>query len=398
MDWEVYLGLMDSRTELRRFSRLAGGVAVVCIVIGLLFWPIIGQANWAIVLVNFSYFTGITWAILVLGIILRITSARWGAYLYRLAATVTTSFLPAAAALLLVVIVSQFAVFYWTEESHNFYLNSTFFTARNVLYFILLYGVARAIFNASKPQKLSTASAINNRLLLLGFAFIVLYVYGGTMFFWDFGMMLYPHFTSTIYSLFTLAASLYGGIAALILMIAFLRRYAGATLFTDEHVKNLGTLMLGFVPVWLWLWGAEGYIIYFVNIAEETEPFYLRIFSEHLPTYVAMVFLTLVIPFHLLIWRKVRNNPRYITMIAVFPLLGLWLQRYLQVTPALVEEGRSASISLIHPANFIFTLGILTAFLFLLFRALSKYPEALHAAEETVLEEDLVITQAQGWR
>lgn len=389
---------MDNSAELGRFKRLAAGVAVVCLPIGLLFWPLIGSSNWGIVLTNFSFFTSITWAILVLGVILRVTSARWGAYLYRLTATIMTSFLPAAVVLLVAIIGGQFSIFYWTEESHNFYLNSTFFTARNLLIFIIIYGLGRAIFNTSKPDKLRTAPAVNNRLLLLGFALIFLYVYGGTMFFWDFGMTLDAHFTSTIYSLFNLTASLYGAIAALILIIAFLRRYVGATMFTDEHVKNLGILMLGFIPVWLWLWGAESYIIWFVNIAEETEPFYQRMFGEYLPTYVMMVFLTLVAPFFILIWRKVRANPRYITMTAAIPLVGLWLHRYLQITPPLVAEGRSADILVIHPANLVFTLGILAAFLYLLFRALGKYPEAIHWAGETIADEDIVITQAEGWR
>lgn len=394
---------MDYKAAFGRASVLGAALFAVGMAGWVGSWAMLDKPPWAIFVSLLALFTGMTQAPFIVAILLRTASANWGARLYRLTALIALSFLPIALIMLAVIFIARSTVIPWAGEADaHFWYHPAFFIARQLVFFGLFYGLTFWLFRTSQLKGPEGAATGNHRLLLVGMFTAVTFVLGATMFSWDLGMTFNHHYADTIYGVYYIMTSFFAGTALLILVMTWLNKMVGTGFFTPLHYRNLGSLATALTIICFYGWWSQFFPIWYANLPEETNAIYLRIFSRWGLAYGIMMVLVSVIPFISLLFKRVRESASGLSILAVIILTGLWIQQYLYSAAPLIEDEMAADLSVISPTNLALTAAIAGAFLFLLFRNLSRHPNAFlaPAAEDgsgTEADADYLFTQPEGW-
>src|SRR5256885_16687944 len=81
--------------------------------------------------------------------------------------------------------------------------------------------------------------------------------------------------------------------------------------------------------------GEEVLVILGGNLPEEASFIFYRLIGPWKPVGVAVFFLVLVIPFVGLLGVKPKRSPPILLAFAVTSLVGIWLERYLEIVPSI---------------------------------------------------------------
>lgn len=381
----------------------------VVAVAGIFSFLISKEPPWNILLSNFIYFLGITQGALVVAVILRLSSAKWSNIFYRLASPIALAFLPIGTVMLITILLFKDSIFYWTDKAvyHHPWFDISFFMIRSIVPFLLFYLIAWLLFRNSQPQYLlrnpryykiiSDETAFNKLHIRLGFLLLIAFVVNETFFSWDLGMTLNPHYAETVYSVLYIGSSVLGGTAALIVLMWFSKNYLDVKVFKAEQFSNMSQFLLGLVLIVGYLRFSQFFPIWYANMPLETKALYLKIFSAYKPVFALALTFTGVIPFILLIFSKIRSSDRALSIVSGFILVGLWLDSYLATTPPLAEKHVITNTFILSPVNIVFSLGVLSGFIFLLTYFFLKNPRSMPATEEAV-EDDMLVVKAEGWQ
>jgi hypothetical protein len=79
----------------------------------------------------------------------------------------------------------------------------------------------------------------------------------------DWLMSLEPEFYSTIFAFYCFAGLFVSGIAAITLLVLLLRGRGLLPQVNEEHLHNLGKLVLGFATFWAYIWLSQYLLIYY---------------------------------------------------------------------------------------------------------------------------------------
>lgn len=166
---------------------------------------------------------------------------------------------------------------------------------------------------------------------------------------WDFAMSVAPMWHSTIFGPYFVAGAIFSGIAALLIVMAILRKVLGLEQYlTWHHFNNLSKLLLLMSLLWLYFTLAEHLTVWYGNEPKEMAVFGAKTRSRYAPFFWGMVVLNFVVPFVLLGIRRLRSIGT-----AVFAsscvLVGMWLERYLIVVPTLGNPRLSSASSFYAP-------------------------------------------------
>jgi Ni/Fe-hydrogenase subunit HybB-like protein len=154
----------------------------------------------------------------------------------------------------------------------------------------------------------------------------------------DFSMAVVPMWHSTIFGPYFVAGAIFSGIAALIIAMAFLRRFLHLEAYLHPlHFQNLGKLLLLMSLLWSYFVFAERLTVWYGNNAEEMPAFWSTQRGRYAPLYWTMVVCNLVIPFALLSIRRFRTITGCVIASAGV-LVGMWLERFLIIVPSLANK------------------------------------------------------------
>ena len=166
---------------------------------------------------------------------------------------------------------------------------------------------------------------------------------------WDFAMALAPMWHSTIFGPYFVAGAIFSGIAALLIVMATLRKVLQLELYlTAHHFQNLAKLLLLMSLLWLYFTMAENLTVWYGNQPEEMAVFGARTRSRYAPYFWATVVLNFVVPFVLLGIRRLRTI-RNATIAALSVVVGMWLERFVIVVPTLANPRLAAASSFYSP-------------------------------------------------
>lgn len=155
---------------------------------------------------------------------------------------------------------------------------------------------------------------------------------------WDFAMAPVPMWHSTVFGPYFVAGAIFSGIAALIIAMAFLRRF----LHLEEYLKpihfdNLGKLLLLMSLLWIYFIVAERLTVWYGNQTSEMATFWSIQRGEFALLFWTMVFCNFLIPFPLLAIKKLRTITG--TVIASSTIvIGMWIERFLIIVPPLEHK------------------------------------------------------------
>jgi molybdopterin-containing oxidoreductase family membrane subunit len=166
---------------------------------------------------------------------------------------------------------------------------------------------------------------------------------------WDFSMALAPMWHSTIFGPYFVAGAIFSGIAALLVVLAALRKILHLELYlTQRHFHNLAKLLLLMSLLWFYFTMAENLTVWYGNEPKEMAVFGARTQAHYAPYFWATVFLNFVVPFVLLSVRRLRTIATA-TVASVCVLVGMWLERFVIVVPTLANPRLAAASSLYTP-------------------------------------------------
>ncbi len=353
---------------------------------------------WQALLVNFLFFTGLAQAGVVLSALVQATSARWARPLKR-AAEATAGFLPVSLVLLAVLLAGLPAWAPWAgaaDHTRQGWLATSWFAAREGAGFLLLLGVSAAyLYHSVRPdvgllQELDRRPVDGPASRLVArwcgsavereagqrrqsqLAPVVLIAYGWvfSLVAFDFVMALDRHWYSTLAGGYFFTGNLLGGVALLALAAACRERLGLAAHVGRRQLHDLGTLLFGFAILWAYLLWSQYLVIWYGDLPEETAFVAHRLQGAWAPVTWLAVGLMFLLPFVVLLSRRVKTSARGLAAVAAAVLAGLWLERFVLVAPSLASGG---GLPLGLP-ELLVTAGALGAFVLCYARVLETVP------------------------
>lgn len=208
------------------------------------------------------------------------------------------------------------------------YLNIEFFQIRGAGYLVLCLATASILARSTGGRLAGGAAAL--ALPLLGFA--------GTFAAVDWMMSLEPHWYSSVYGLEVLAGQAVAGLAAAVIWTVSVSRARCAEI-SEQTWRDIGNLLLAAVCFWMYLVATQFLIVWSGNLAEET-PWYLTRSRGGLQWVItAIVLFHFVVPFALLLSRRIKQHPRSLACVAWLLVVMHAVELWWLVVPAFPRSG-----------------------------------------------------------
>src|SRR2546425_3858570 len=106
-------------------------------------------------------------------------------------------------------------------------------------------------------------------------------------------------------------------------------------LISPKQLHDLGKLCFGFSVFWAYLMWAQFLVIWYGNLPEETYFIFYRLIGPWKPVGVAVFCLVFLAPFIGLLGVKPKRHPPTFVAFALASLVGIWLERYLEIVPSI---------------------------------------------------------------
>jgi Ni/Fe-hydrogenase subunit HybB-like protein len=318
---------------------------------------------WGFYIVDFVFWIGISHAGTLISAILRLTDAGWRKPVTRAAEAITV-FALAIGGMFPIIHLGRAWLFYWLVPYPNARLLwpnfrspllwdltaiVTYLTGSVIyLYLPLIPDIAQLAQHAKGwrgflYRKLAigwTGSdwewhALERAIKLMAGIILAVAVSVHTVVAWDFAMSIAPMWHSTIFGPYFVTGAIFSGIAALLLVMAIIRRALHLEKYlTKKHFNNLSKLLLLMSLLWLYFTMAENLTVWYGNEPKEMNVFGARVRGPYAPYFWIMVFLNFAVPFVLLGIRRLRSVTTA-TISSIGILIGMWLERYIIVVPTL---------------------------------------------------------------
>jgi len=182
----------------------------------------------------------------------------------------------------------------------------------------------------------------------------------------DWIMSLEAHWFSTVFATYVFSGVFVSGLAAITTIAIALRRSGRlAGVIRDDHLHDLGKLLLGFTTFWAYIWFCQHMLIWYADIPEETAYFVPRLSGAWGPLMVLCLVVNWLIPFLVLLPRASKRRESTMLGISILLLFGHALDLYLLILPPSLEGGPGLGPWEVAPFA-----GSLAVFLLVLGRAL----------------------------
>jgi hypothetical protein len=306
-----------------------------------------------------------------------VTGARWSVPFRRVYEALASNLWIAGLAMLAVVALRRDAYAWLPPEGaaqgtfwfKAWWLAPTALVARTAFYVIAWSLLASAIVWISRAQDRTADASLTQHNRRLSAVALLIFAPTFSLAACDWFMSLEPMWFSTVWGAYHFAGLATSTLSVVVLVALHLRRgghWRGT--FTDDHLHDLGKLLLGFSCFWMYLWFCQYMLIWYANIPEETGYFVHRTRGAWGPLLVANVALNWVVPFLALLPRPSKRSGATMARVAGVVLVGRWLDLYLMVYPSGTAEplwGAWEAASMVFFAS---------ASLRLIFAALAKAP------------------------
>ncbi|MGY8770603.1 MAG: hypothetical protein ACKVH8_19485 [Pirellulales bacterium] len=253
--------------------------------------------------------------------------------------------LPIAGAFMLLMLGLRFQEFGWHHDGHGgagpfgfkeLWLTPWFWVARSVGYVVIWSLLAKLLVNRSLKQDESGDPKLSDSNVRLSALFLAVYAVTFSLACVDWIMAIDPLWFSTMWGVYNFSGMIQATLA-LIIILGLLLRGQGRPLhgvFNDDHLHDLGRLMVGFSCFWIYIWFSQYMLIWYSNIPEETSYFIIRTHGAWGPVVVVSILLNWVIPFFVLLPQPAKRNTGIMMKVAIVVLIGRWVDLYVMVFPS----------------------------------------------------------------
>lgn len=315
-------------------------IGVVALLAGLGLSP---SRTWASLLLWGQYVLGVGLGALFLIASYYLTSANWSIVVRRFHEA-QAALIVAGLVMIGAVLVAQPGIFPWTrpdaaiEGFKGSWLTYSFFLIRAAIYAACWLVFGFFLVRESRAQDRDGDYRHTRRNIGLSAGFMVVFSLTCWLASVDWLMSLDPHWYSTIFGIYNYTGVFASATAAAILLAQWARRRpAVRALVRDDHMQDLGKLLLTATTLWVYMWFCQYMLIWYANIPEETAHFVVRREGAWKILFLLNPVINWVIPFLLLLPRATKRHGAILAGIAILVLLGRWLDLYLMIYPSIFE-------------------------------------------------------------
>ena len=354
------------------------------------------ERAWHAYHINFLLWSAVAQGGLLFSIIMHLVGARWGQSMQSLAESFA-AFFPLSFILFILLFLGREYLFPWLHHEHGkeLWLNLPFLFSRDLLGLLLLYGLGLAYLYYALRLKLDPqqsagplrsfllrdktgseeeAKGCKKKMTVLSVLYILAYALVLSLIGFDLVMSMDPHWFSTLFGAYAFAKAFYLGLAALMILssIFYLGKREESSL-TSANFHDLGKLLFAFCLVWADFFYVQLLVIWYGNISEETHYVIQRVMLSPWNTLAWGVFtISFLIPFFILLNRRVKSKPVPMIILCSVVIIGLWLEHLLLLGPAWNQHVSSLPLG---PADILIFLGFLGLMAFSVTSFLHAFPE-----------------------
>lgn len=347
--------------------KAATGAAIIGAVVFIAYLFIDPDRAWRAFHFNWWYFAFISWAGVTVAAVQRITTARWSREVVRFLEGYV-AFLPVAFVfLVLIMTAGRSHIFPWTHMAppgpeKRLYLAPAFLIPRDLIMFAIATGLAlwfiylsirldvgivaeagaswakgiRARMREGFGDERRELHTTHSRQGVIAVFMVLAFGYFGEVMSFDLSMTLDMHFQSTLYGWWSFMTAWLGSLMAFALLTMWWRKTLRAeSIIEERHFHDIGKLCFAFTAFWGYLTFGQYLVMWYGNMGEETHWFRLRLIPPWQPITTAAVVLIFLFPFFGLLSRAAKVYLPTLTFFAASSVIGIWLQRYSEIYPAL---------------------------------------------------------------
>ena len=264
-----------------------------------------------------------------------VSGAHWSVVIRRVP-EMTVSLLPYVAILFVILFFGIGELYEWSHKDivehdnilkyKSSYLNSPFFIARVIFYLIVWYVLGSFLKNTSLKQDETKDASLRLKLSRISGGYLLAFAYFFALASIDLVMSLEPHWFSTMFPIYTFSALAYSGVAGLIIILVTIKKHGGLKEVTEEHFHDLGKFLFMFTVFWAYIGFSQFMLMWYANLPEETIYLEKRLGllgdeSAHWGTFTSLFWIGhFLIPFFILLSRKIKRTPHNLVKIAWFCL------------------------------------------------------------------------------
>ena len=313
------------------------GAGVLGLVLAFFLYPHNSHSRfWSNVLLNAYYFTGIGIFGIFFAAANQLGYGGWITLIKRIFLSLS-GFIKVGAVFALILVGGVWAHYHnlynnWADPEHfkelantkQTFFNSTFWTIRIVLYFILWIFVGNAVIKAINAKNIGDP-VVYKRSKLMAALWIVIFAVTESFVSWDLVMSTDPHWYSTLFGWYNFASYGCAAFAFTILLIVYLKSKGYLQQVNENHLHDVGKMMFGFSILWTYLWFDQFMLQWYGNIPEDTR-YWVKRFD--VPLFKVTIFLALILnfafPLLLFIKRGAKRSYKQAAFIAVVVIIGHW--------------------------------------------------------------------------
>jgi hypothetical protein len=320
---------------------------------------------WALLAVNYIFFLGVSQTGIIFSSIMRITKSGWGRTFSRLGEALTLSFAPFAFIMFIVLYAGGAEhIFYWYDPEKFLsmhgghgparispWVGKKLVFCRILISMAFFYVMSIVYYMTARLEDKGVASSYDRpkRLNIIAGFVMFAYVVENTFLAWDFGMMIIPHWESSIFPPYFWGGNLLSGSAFLFLMSRFFApdawRGEGHGGSVEKRLDGLGKVMLGFVLLWVYLFWSQHIVLWFSNLSNLADPVFKRMQGDFALPFWFMIFTLFILPFLGLLFRFIKHCGKAMAVVAFLILIGVWTNRYLMIIPEFADGSRRVALT-----------------------------------------------------
>ncbi len=320
---------------LQRKLLLAGAAGAVLSIVGAFIDPAQFYRSY---LLAYMWCLGATLGCLALGMVHQLSGGAWGVVIRRPIGA-ASRVIPVMTLLFVPLILGMGHLYSWTHADivaadealrhKQPYLNTPFFIARAVVYFLVWNVLAYFLNGWSLEQDRTGDPRLARKMQLMSAGGLVAYGLTITFASFDWLMSLEPHWFSTIYGVLILGGQGLTGMAILIAVLGWLsRRPPLDRIVVASHFHDLGNLLLAFVMLWAYFSFSQYLIIWSGNLPQEIAWYLHRLESSWRFIGIFLIVFHFAVPFVLLLSRAIKRASAMLVRVAVLVLfvriVDLW--------------------------------------------------------------------------
>lgn len=356
------------------------------------------ERAWQAYLINFLVWSAIAQGGLLFSTIMHTTKAKWSGPLSNLAEAFT-AFFPFSIILFLLLFLGREHIFPWLHHDlhgKEVWLNLRFLFTRDLAGLVVLYTLGLAYTYQALRLKLSTEHSEGGRLRaflvrrwqrrpgniertqrrkdVLSILYMLAFALVLSLIGFDLVMAADYHWYSTLFGAYSFAKAIYMGLGALIILAAVLQiRPGNGFEIPASNFHDIGKLFFAFCLVWADFFYAQLVVIWYGNISEETAYIIERVMTSPWNGLAWLVFIVcFIVPFVVLLNRRVKTLPRFMMVFCGIIIAGMWLEHLLLLGPALNHHATSIPLGI---TDVLITVGFFGLMAFAVSGYLKQFPE-----------------------